>query len=43
MSVLAILFGIIALAIVALAAINFYLISLVRNLEHELDELENPF
>jgi uncharacterized protein YoxC len=43
MNVLAILFGIVALAIVVLGAINLYLINLVRKLERELDEWEVPF
>ena len=43
MNVIFILLGIVLIGILSLAAINFYLLSLVRKLEQELDELENPF
>jgi hypothetical protein len=43
MNVLAILFGIVALSVLVLGSINLYLISLIRRLEREIDELQTPF
>lgn len=42
-AVLAVLFSIIALSVISMAVINFYLIKLVRKLEQEIHELETPF
>jgi hypothetical protein len=43
MNAVAILFGIVALSVLVLGSINLYLISLIRRLEREIDELQTPF
>jgi uncharacterized protein YoxC len=43
MNAVAILLGIVAFSFLVLGGINLYLISLIRRLEREIDELQTPF